>query len=309
MPVPDFQSIMLPFLMELRDGQERAVRELTGVLSEHFQLTEADRQQLLPSGEQTLFSNRVAWTKTHLKNAGLIENPTRGKVRIAEAGLKVLAQKPSNINCRYLKQFPSYLSFIGQGTEKPVVGAAESEAVVSDAVQTPQELIESSYHALRKATTEELLDRLKACSPGFFEIVVVRLLQALGYGATGEALVTGKSGDGGIDGVIREDKLGLDVVCVQAKRWTGRDSVGRPEVQAFVGSMDLVRAKKGVVITTANFSRDARDFVDRIEGKKVVLIDGITLASYMIEYNVGVNVTKRYELKEVSDDFFEEDEG
>lgn len=307
MPVPDFQSIMLPFLTELSDGRERAMRDLTAVLADHFHLSDAERQELLPSGGQTLFSNRVAWTKTHLKNAGLIDNPTRGKVRIADAGMKVLAQKPDLINCRFLKQFPTYLRFIGQSTDDSSPGVTEPDAVTVESTQTPQELIDSSFETLRKATAEDLRDRLKQCSPGFFEIVVVRLLQALGYGATGEALVTGKSGDGGVDGSIKEDKLGLDIVCVQAKRWEG--TVGRPVVQAFVGSMDFVRAKKGVVITTSSFSRDAVEYVDRIEGKKVVLIDGATLAGLMIDYNVGVNVTKRYELKEVSNDFFEEDEG
>jgi restriction system protein len=307
MPIPDFQSIMLPFLTELRDGKERAVRELTAVLADQFKLTDTERAELLPSGEQTIFSNRVAWTKSHLKNAGLIDNPSRGKVRIAEAGLTVLAQKPALINCRFLKQFPSYLRFIGQGPEETSTGVSDAEVVVVESTQTPQELIDTSFQALRKATAEDLLDRLKKCSPGFFEIVVVRLLQALGYGATGEALVTGKSGDGGVDGIIKEDKLGLDVVCVQAKRWEG--TVGRPVIQAFVGSMDFVRAKKGVVITTSSFTRDAADYVERIEGKKVVLINGAMLAGLMIEYAVGVTVTKRYELKEVSNDFFEEDEG
>jgi len=307
MPVPDFQSIMMPFLTELADGRERAVREVTAVLADYFRLTDTERQEMLPSGEQTLFSNRVAWAKTHLKNAGLIDNPTRGKVRIAEAGTRVLGEKPELINCRFLKKFPSYLRFIGQSTEDAAAGVPTPETVAMEGSQTPQELIDSSFETLRKATAEDLLDRLKQCSPGFFEVVVVRLLQALGYGATGEALVTGKSGDAGVDGIIKEDKLGLDVVCVQAKRWEG--TVGRPVIQAFVGSMDFVRARKGVVITTSTFSRDAVDYVDRIEGKKVVLIDGVTLAGLMIDYDVGVNVTKRYELKEVSNDFFEEDEG
>jgi restriction system protein len=297
---------MLPFLDQLRDGQERTVRELTTALVDHFQLTDTERQQLLPSGEQTLFGNRVAWAKTHLKNAGLIENPSRGRVRIAEVGLQVLAQQPDRINCRFLKQFPSYLRFIGQKPTESEVEQVLTETTV-ETTNTPQELMESAYRTLQKAAAEDLLDRLMRCSPGFFEHVVVRLLQALGYGATGEALVTGKSGDGGVDGIIKEDKLGLDVVCVQAKRWEG--SVGRPTIQAFVGSMDFVRAKKGVVITTSNFTRDALHYVERIEGKKVVLIDGSTLANLMIEHSVGVNVVRHYEIKEVSNDFFDEDPG
>ena len=168
--------------------------------------------------------------------------------------------------------------------------------------------MDASFDTLRKATAEELLSRLQSCSPSFFEQVVVRLLRAMGYGGvTGDASVTGKSGDGGIDGIIKEDKLGLDVVCIQAKRWDG--SVGRPVIQGFVGSMDYIRAKKGVILSTSQFTKDALDYVDRIEGKKVVLINGPQLANLMIEHNVGVNPTKVYELKEVSNDFFDEDEG
>lgn len=305
MAVPDFQSVMLPFLEILKDGKERTMRDLTAALAAHFKLTEEQLQEHLPSGPQSLFYNRVAWAKTHLKNAGLIENPVRGKVRISEVGQKVLLQKPPTINCKYLKQFPSYLTFIGQ---TPGDDDLDEEEAIIESAQTPLELMESSFNTLRKATAEDLITKLKACSPGFFEQVVVRLLHAMGYGSvTGDTSVTGKPGDGGIDGIIREDKLGLDVVCIQAKRWDG--SVGRPIVQGFVGSMDYIRAKKGVILTTSQFTKDALDYVDRIEGKKVVLIDGPTLADLMIQHNVGVKPTKLYELKEVSNDFFDEDEG
>lgn len=305
MAVPDFQSVMLPFLETLQNGSERTMRELTGSLAAHFKLTEEQLQEHLPSGPQSLFYNRVAWAKTHLKNAGLILNPTRGKVSISEAGKQVLLQKPSIVNCRFLKQFSSYLTFIGQTPGDDNEG--DNETII-ESTQTPLELMDSSFNTLRKATAEDLLTKLKACSPGFFEQVVVRLLHAMGYGSvTGDASVTGKPGDGGIDGIIKEDKLGLDVVCIQAKRWDG--SVGRPVIQGFVGSMDYIRAKKGVILTTSQFTKDALDFVDRIEGKKVVLIDGPKLADFMIEYNVGVNPTKVYELKEISNDFFDEDEG
>jgi restriction system protein len=305
MAVPDFQSVMLPFLETLQDGQERTMREVTEALAVRFKLTDDQRQEQLPSGTQSLFYNRVAWAKTHLKNAGLIENPVRGKVSISAEGQKVLLQKPSTINCRFLKQFPPYLKFIGQS---PGQGDQEADETVIENTQTPLELLDASFNTLRKATAEDLLSRLKSCSPGFFEQVVVRLLRAMGYGGVaGDSSVTGKSGDGGIDGIIKEDKLGLDVVCIQAKRWDG--SVGRPVIQGFVGSMDYIRAKKGVILTTSQFTKDALDFVDRIEGKKVVLIDGPKLAELMIEHNVGVKPTKLYELKEVSNDFFDEDEG
>ena len=305
MAIPDFQTVMLPFLEALQDGQDRIMRELTETLAVRFGLTDEDCQERLPSGQQTIFSNRVAWAKSHLKNAGLILNPSRGKVCISDAGRQVLLQKPSAINCKFLKQFPTYLTFIGQS---PGESDGEVDGAVLESVQTPLELLDAAYDTLQKATAEELLAKLRACSPGFFEHVVVRLLRAMGYGGvTGDAAVTGKSGDGGIDGIIREDKLGLDVICIQAKRWDG--SVGRPVIQGFVGSMDYVRAKKGVILTTSQFTKDAHDFVDRIEGKKVALIDGTKLAKLMIEHNVGVNPTKLYELKEVSNDFFDEDEG
>jgi restriction system protein len=212
MAVPDFQSLMLPFLEVLQDGKESTMRDLTAALAGRFRLTEAELEEHLPSGPQSLFYNRVAWAKTHLKNAGLIENPVRGKVRISESGRKVLLKKPPAINCRFLKQFPSYLTFIGQS---PGDNTASSEEAIIESAQTPLELMESSFNALRKATAEELLAKLKACSPAFFEQVVVRLLHAMGYGSVKEdASVMGKPGDGGIDGIIREDKLGLDVVCI-----------------------------------------------------------------------------------------------
>lgn len=307
MPVPDFQSIMLPLLEVMRDGEEHTMKNLTATLAERFELSEEDRQQMLPSGEQSVFSNRVAWSKTHLKSAGLLDNPSRGRVRISELGKELLSTNPSSVNCRLLKQYPQYLRFIGLCGEDQT--APQTETVkIPESRQTPLELLESSFHAIRQATAEELLSRLKNSSPAFFEKVVVEFLGAMGYGGfAGSGAITGKSGDGGIDGIIKEDKLGLDVVCLQAKKWEG--TVGRPVVQGFVGSMDYIRAKKGVIITTSQFSREALEFVDRIEGKKVVLIDGVTLVELMIEHNVGVATTKTSELKEVSNDFFDEDEG
>ena len=281
------------------------MRDVTEAMATRFRLSPQERAEMLPSGTQTLFSNRVAWAKTHLKAAGLLLNPNRGKVTLSDEGRRVLASHPEAINCRFLRQYPSYLELVGR---------SRSDDEVEDAVdgtepdQTPLELMDESFHALRRATADELLVKLRECSPGFFEKVVVKLLQAMGYGGvSGEALVTGRSGDAGIDGIIKEDKLGLDVVCIQAKRWEG--TVGRPVIQGFVGSMDFVRARKGVILTTSTFTRDANEFVDRIEGKKVVLIDGPQLADLMIDHNVGVLPTKSYELKEVSNDFFDEDEG
>ena len=307
MAIPDFQSVMLPLIETLADGQERTMWALTDLLAGRFGLTEAERQELLPSGQQSIFSNRVAWSKSHLKYAGLLENPARGRVRISELGRKVLSEKPQAINVKFLKRFPSYCEFIGK-SEPTTEGEGIGTATVIEEVRTPLELIDAAYQSLALATAEEVLTRLRTCTPGFFEGVVVKLLMAMGYGGVaGQGTVTGKSGDGGIDGVIRQDKLGLDVVCIQAKRWEG--AVGRPVIQGFVGSMDYIRARKGVIMTTSTFTKDGLDFVDRIEGKKVVLIDGGRLADLMIEHNLGVTTTKTYELKEVSNDFFDESEG
>ena len=304
MSIPDFQSIMLPFLHVLSDGQERSMKEMVDSLAQRFSLTDTELEELLPSGQQTIFSNRVAWTKSHLKNAGLVDNPSRGRVRLSSDGARVLSEAPVRIDIRYLRQFESYRTFTGQNKV-----ASDQTTSVPDVIDTeeatPLELFESSFGQMRDALADELLSRLLECHPQFFEKIVVKLLQAMGYGGQfGEGKVTNYSQDGGIDGVIYEDKLGLDLVCIQAKRWQG--TVGRPVVQSFVGSMDMIRAKKGVVITTADFSRDAVDFVDRIEGKRVVLINGKQLCQLMIDHNVSVSIKGTFALKEVSNDFFEE---
>jgi restriction system protein len=299
---------MLPLIEALADGQERTMRELTVSLADRFELTEQARREVLPSGQQTIFSNRVAWAKSHLKYAGLLENPTRGRVCISNLGRMVLGEKPQTINVKFLKRFPSYCDFIGKAQPTGDPEETSDSTILIEEQRTPLELIDASYESLRQATAEEMLSRLKSCSPSFFESVVVRLLMAMGYGGVaGHGTVTGKSGDGGIDGVIKQDKLGLDVVCIQAKRWDG--SIGRPIVQGFVGSMDYIRAKKGVIMATSAFTKEAWDFVDRIEGKKVVLIDGDQLVGLMIEHGLGAVTTKTYELKEVSNDFFDESEG
>jgi len=214
MAIPDFQSIMLPFLEILQDGQVRTTAEVTDLLADRFKLTEQERQELMQSG-QTHFYNRVAWAKTHLKNAGLIDNPTRGKVSISEAGRKVLGQKPSIINCKFLKQFPSYLQFIGQapGLDKKEEAVAKDE-IATESTKTPEETLEASYQAIGDALAVEVLDRVKSCSWKFFERLVVELLVTMGYGGSfaEAAQVVGRTGDGGIDGLINEDKLGLEAV-------------------------------------------------------------------------------------------------
>lgn len=307
MAIPDFQTVMLPLLKTLEDGEERSIKDVTNLLAARYELTEEERFARLPSGQQSIISNRVAWAKTHLKAAGLVESPKRGRVRITELGRTVITQNPPIVNLKYLQQYPAYLEFRERSSEKEET-SGESQDTEPVETGTPLELLDASYKTLRQAVKEELLTRLKECSPAFFERAVLKLLLAMGYGGVaGSGEVTGQSGDGGIDGIIKEDKLGLDVVCIQAKRWDN-NPVGRPKVQEFVGSMDFVRAKKGVIITTSTFTKDARNFVERIEAKKVVLIDGETLSDLMINHNVGVTTTGTYELKEVSNDFFNEDE-
>jgi restriction system protein len=303
--VPDFQSVMLPFLETLQDGKERTMRELTEKLALRFKLTEEERQEHIPSGPQSSFYNRVAWAKTHLKNAGLIDNRVWGKVSISEAGRRVLSQQPAAVNCKFLKQFPSYLKFIGHS---PTPEGDEKDEAVLESIKTPEESLAESYQTLRNALADEVLDRVKSCTPQFFERLVVELLVAMGYGGSladaGQAI--GRSGDGGIDGIIKEDKLGLDVVCMQAKRW--EKTVGRPEVQAFAGSMEGFRARKGVLLTTSAFSKDAEEYVNRIE-RKIVLIDGRRLAQLMIDHDIGVATARVYVVKKVELDYFEEEVG
>ena len=263
-----------------------------------------DLQLMHSGGEQTVFYNRVAWGKTYLKKGGLLKSPKRGTIQITESGQRVLKNKPAKIDIRFLKQIG------GADCLKPtpateVVLAEESVSETSAA--TPEDLIEDGYQSLREELILEIIEQVKRCSPRFFERLVVKLLVAMGYGGSLEdaGQVLGRSGDGGIDGTIKEDKLGLDVICIQAKRWEG--TVGRPVVQAFAGSMEGFRARKGVLITTSTFSKDAEDYITRIE-RKIVLVDGQRMAELMIAHNVGVTVVQTYEIKRVDSDFFAEEE-
>ena len=303
MPIPDFQTIMLPLLELVADGKDHLMKDVTRGVASRFELSADERRQLLPSGQQTIISNRVAWAKAHMKMAGLLENPVRGYIRISSVGRELLEKKPGRIDLRILRQYPSYLEFVKKSQTSDQTG---DENHVSEP-KTPKEVIDSAYRTLRAALAKELLEKVRASSPQFFEEVVVRLLVAMGYGGSlidaGQRI--GRSGDGGVDGIIKEDRLGLDVVCIQAKRW--ESTVGRPVVQAFVGSMEMYRARKGVLLTTSSFSTDAEDYVNRIESKKVVLIDGETLSDLMIDYNIGVSVAETYLVKKVDLDFFNEE--
>lgn len=304
MAIPDFQSLMLPLLKVVADGREYRLRDAVELLAEEFHLTDEERQQLLPSGRYPTFDNRIAWAKTYLKKAGLIDQPRRAFFQITERGREVLKASPKLINMKFLEQFPEYIAF----KENSDQAEAQQQVAPSIAVQneTPEELIEGGAKTIRKELAEEILQRIKGCPPAFFERLVVELLVKMGYGGTrqdaGRAI--GRSGDEGIDGVIHEDRLGLDVIYLQAKRW--ESVVGRPEIQKFVGALQGQRAKKGVFITTSDFTKEAVEYVRNIDNK-VVLINGVLLANLMIDHNVGVSLAATYEIKKIDSDYFLEE--
>jgi restriction system protein len=300
--IPDFQTLMLPLLESAADGGEHRVRDLELAIAARFNLSTSDREQLLPSGRQTVLDNRLQWAKSYLKQAGLVEPAGRGLFRITDRGRATLAERPSRVDKAYLMRFPEYMKF----WERYQGGGREPPA--SDDVQTatPEEIIESTWRQLQQQVADDLLDRILQSPTTFFERLVVDLLVAMGYGGSraDAGRSVGRSGDGGIDGIINEDPLGLDTVYIQAKRWQG--PVGRPAVQGFAGSLEGFRARKGVLITTSTFTSDARDYVDRIE-KRIVLLDGSTLARLMLEHGVGVTQARNYVIPRVDTDYFEQE--
>lgn len=299
MPVPDFQTIMLPFLRILKNSKEYAIRDTVELLADEFNLSESERREMLPSGQQTILYNRVVWARTYLKKAGLIESTKRGVVKITDRGLQVLKSNPERIDINFLDQFPEFVEFKKMKREKP-------SEFTSVEVETPEEVLENSFQTLRQSLANEILDQIRSNPPSLFEKIVVELLVKMGYGGTlrdaGQAI--GKSGDEGIDGIIKEDRLGLDIIYVQAKRWA--NTVGRPEIQKFAGALQGQRAKKGVFITTSDFSRDAHEYAAKIDSK-IVLIDGEQLAQFMIDHNIGVTPVASYEIKRIDSDYFSEE--
>jgi restriction system protein len=298
--IPDYQSLMLPLLRYAADGQEHSLRDSIEALSKSFALSESDRTQLLPSGRQPVMDNRVGWARTYLAKAGLLEVTRRGHFRITDRGRDVLRDKPEAINVRFLDRFPEFVSF------RKLSRRLEEDESKGEVDSTPEELLEQSYEKLRDALAEEILSRVMSASPAFFERLVVELLVRMGYGGSlqdaGRAI--GKSADDGIDGIIKEDRLGLDVIFVQAKRWQA--TVGRPEIQKFVGALQGQRARKGVFITTSTFSSDAREYAGRIDSK-VVLIDGSQLAQFMMDFDLGVTPVASYQVKRLDSDYFAEE--
>lgn len=305
MAIPTYTDCLLPFLTQLKDGEERTIRELGEVLTEHFALTPAERAEMLPSGQTGIFVNRVGWARTYLKKAALIESPRRGVFKITQRGLGVLAEGLNSLDSKYLARFPEFQEFQRSSQPQGDSSTTSLAASVTEAEATPEEAIESAYQGLRQQLAQELLAKILTCSPTFFEYLVVELLVKMGYGGSrkdaGERI--GQSGDGGIDGIIKEDRLGLDTIFIQAKRWQG--SVGRPEIQKFVGALQGQRARKGVFITTSTYTADATAYAGQID-TKVVLIDGQKLASLMIDFDVGVSAAASYTVKRIDSDYFEE---
>ena len=307
MSVPDYQSLMLPLLQyAARKGSEITTAEAVDALGKELQLTEDDLKELLPSGMQSTFVNRVGWAATYMKKAGLLEATRRGFYRITERGMELLRKQPNSINVKLLEQYPEFIEFKKlRGTRRSEKddGLKEISGVLA---QTPSEALESAYENLRNELASELLARLKKTSPSFFERVVVELLVKMGYGGsrTDAGKAVGRSGDGGIDGIIKEDKLGLDVVYIQAKKWDN-NPVGRPDLMQFVGALQAQKASKGIFITTSRFTDEARNYVSQI-GSKIVLIDGEQLTNLMIEYDVGVSTVSSYPVKKIDSDYFDE---
>ena len=300
--IPDYQSIMLPLLQYVSDVKEHKMRDVTDRLAEQLGVTEEERKELLPSGAAPVFYNRTAWAKTYLKKAGLLDSPKQGLIKITKRGLEVLKNNPNSIDVRFLKQFSEFVEFQTTKREGETIGIEDIST------ETPEEELETAYQKIRKSLAQDLLNKVISLSPAFFEKLVVELLVRMGYGGSikdaGRAI--GKSGDEGIDGTIKEDKLGLDIIYIQAKKWQTGNVVGRPELQKFVGALAGQGAKKGIFITSSSFTRDALDYTPKNE-TKIVLIDGQQLAQYMIDYNLGVTSLNNYEVKRMDSDYFGEE--
>jgi len=302
MPIPDYQSLMLPVLWLVQDRTEHPVSEMRQRIADQLGLTESELSERLSSDTTTVFMNRVGWAVQYLKSAGVIRAMRRGVYEITERGLSLLKTQPSEITVKTLRQFPEFTEFEVKGSETAQTSVPDTQQ--NETKATPEESLENSFQVLRDALAHELLETMKNGTPAAFERIVVDLLVAMGYGGSVEdaGKVVGKSGDGGIDGIIKQDKLGLDAIYVQAKRW--KDIVGSPEIMRFSGSLTKRHASRGVFITTSTFTKDALEFVEAMP-QKIVLVDGKQLASLMIEHDVGVSSTKAYTLKRLDQDYFE----
>lgn len=305
MPIPDFQSTMRPLLAVIEDGQTHSFPSVIEKVTQHFQLTEEEINTKNNSGKQTVIKNRIGWARTFLKKAGLVSDPSKGHVKIEARGLQALKDCEQRVDVKYLKQYPEFIEF--HAPKKKAQATSYQPELLEQSENTPEEQLDSASEELNRTLASDLLDQIKEASPSFFEQLVVDLMLGMGYGGSrkeaGQA--TQYTSDGGIDGIINEDPLGLDTIYLQAKRYADK-TVGRPEVQAFAGALDMQRAKKGVFITTSKFSADAVEFVSLIE-KRIVLIDGETLTNLMVEYGLGVTTKRTIDIKALDSDYFLED--
>lgn len=312
--IPDFQTLMRPVL-EAAQGGERQIADVVDEIADRFELSEPERADLLPSGRQTRIANRVHWARSYLKQAGLVQSTGRGRFALTDAGQDILHSGPARIDMKFLEQFPEYLAFksrsrndIDQGanaadsvSDGTLVTVAESGAQTG---QTPTETIDLAYREMREALAADLIDRLRSASPAFFEQVVVDLLTAMGYGGAGATgSVTGGSGDGGVDGVIDKDPLGLDQIYVQAKRYGANTPVGAGDIRDFFGALSLKDVSSGIFITTSSFTAGARQTADKL-GARIVLVDGPKLTGLLIDHEIGCRVRKVYPVAELDEGFF-----
>lgn len=306
MAIPKYDEMYRELLQTLADMKVHKSNEIKNLLAIKFGVSDVEREERLPSGRQAIFDNRITWTRTYLKKAGLIESPTRGTYRLTAIGKKVLEENPKVIDNHYLNQFDSFREFIRFESEN--VNPAKS-TIVTNIGQSPQDVLDAAYQQINIALADDILSELLEQTPAFFEHLVVRLLERMGYGGTlaDAGVVVGQTGDEGIDGIVREDKLGFDMIYIQAKRWDRDKVIGRPEIQKFVGALVGQGAGKGLFITTAQFTKEAREYAKKQHTTKVVLVDGQMLAKLMIEYNVGVSTEIAYEIKRLDRDFFAED--
>ena len=304
MTIPDYQTLMLPLLRLTADGREWPFREAVEKLSTEFSLSDEERNELLPSGTAHVFGSRVGWARSYLKQAGILEAPKRGVLRITATGKALLASDPPRVDNVLLAQYESFRAFRARGKE--VDDSSKPVASETASMQTPEDAMASAYTRIRKNLETELLEQVRGASPAFFERLVVDLIVAMGYGGSrvdaGRAV--GRSGDGGINGIIKEDKLGLDLIFLQAKKWEA--TVGRPEIQKFAGALQGQRATKGIFITTSSYSKDALEYVGLIS-TKIILVDGDTLARLMVDHGVAVTRTGTYELKKIDTDYFDDE--
>ncbi len=314
MPVPDYQSFMRPLLAYGGDGQEKSIREAIIALADEFHLTEDERQQLLPSGKERILTNRVHWARTYLDKAGALRRTRRAHFAVTDRGRELLARYPDRIDARVLRQYPEFVAFQtpraddAENSGRPPKPDQEANSELAGA--TPEETIQAAEETIAASLRTQLLDRIRELSPAFFERLVIDLIVAMGYGGTRASVVQrlGKSGDEGIDGVVNEDPLGLDVVYVQAKRYAPENTIGRERIQQFAGALVGQGASKGVFVTTSSFSRGAVEYAHRVP-QRIILVDGAELTRLMTQYGVGVRTERTIEIKRIDLDYFEEGDG